>query len=200
MRPVKSGWCRRSQYLWLCKPGRHPTHSGDDQWCCRLTSIDLLKSKMQHVAPVGRYTENQFLIPTQVYSPCHEHLGEYFCRAMFHPCNTTGDLPGNNNYQGYPCRETCYYVHHYCSKEVEDHLEFNTCLWYPSVKENITCFNIEVTCQEPEAPPHGSVEVEALLAGSDAQYDCHMFFDLYGDRVRTCQASVNSTIILVCWL
>ena len=93
----------------------------------------------------------------------------------------------NNNYHGYPCRETCHQVHHHCSKEVEDQLEFDLCLWYPSIKDNITCFSIEVTCPEPEAPSHGSVEVEGLLAGSEAQYDCHVFYDFNGDRVRTCQ-------------
>ena len=141
------------------------------------------------------YRETTF-ISTQVYSLCHKHLGEYFCRGQFQSCNST-DLPGNKNYQGYPCRETCQQVHHQCSKEVADQLEFDICLWYPSVNDNITCFSIEVTCDEPQAPSHGSVEVKGLLTGSKAVYDCHVFFDFYGDRVRTCQVRFASTMILL---
>ena len=137
-------------------------------------------------------------ISIQVYSSCHEHLGEYFCRGQFQSCNSTGDLPGNKNYQGYPCRETCHQVHHHCLKEVADQLEFDVCLWYPSVHDNITCFSIEVTCDEPKAPSHGSVEAQGLIVGSKALYNCHVFFDFYGDRVRTCQ--VCTMVILVVYL
>ena len=132
-----------------------------------------------------------FSLSHQVYSPCYEHFGEYFCRANFQPCDSAGGLPGNQRYHGYPCRETCYAVHNHCREEFKEHLEFDFCLWYPSIKDNITCFSPEVTCEEPQAPSHGSVKITGLAAGSEAVYNCHVFFDIHGDSVRTCHVSIK---------
>ena len=119
----------------------------------------------------------------QVYSKCHEFVREYNCRIHFTQC----DADDHTGIGGLPCRELCYQVHKYCPDDIKKFAEIDTCKFYPSADEYPTCYRPEVFCPRPKAPSHGSVEVNDLSLGSEADYTCNLLFYLKGNASRICQ-------------
>ena len=118
-----------------------------------------------------------------MYSKCHEFVREYNCRIHFTKCDTDDHM----DIGGLPCRELCYQVHKYCPDDIKKFAEIDTCKFYPSFDEYPTCYQPEVTCPKLEAPSHGSVDINHLLAGSEAHYSCNLLFDLKGNATIICQ-------------
>ena len=107
------------------------------------------------------------------------------CRISFAPCITNDHrLIG-----GFPCRELCDQVTKYCPDVIKKFEEFDVCKFYPSVVDYPSCYLPKVTCPQPEAPPHSSVEFNDLSPGSEAKYSCNLLFDLKGNTIRICQVN-----------
>ena len=118
-----------------------------------------------------------------MYSKCHKFVREFNCRIHLTQCNTDDHM----GIEGFPCRELCYQVHKFCPYDIKKFAEIDTCKFYPSDKEYPTCYRPEVMCPEPELPSYGSVQVNKLSPGSEAKYSCNFFFNLKGNKTRTCQ-------------
>ena len=119
----------------------------------------------------------------QANSDYYEYMRKAVCRIHFNPC----DSPEG----GYPCHEKCREIHERCPEDFLPYAEFNTCEFLPSRKEYKMCFWKDVTCSKPRTPTHGSIEVTNVALGGQAVYDCNVFFQLRGSKVRTCQVIVQ---------